>query len=147
MKVTVDTTINGSKESVWKVITDIKGSEATIEDIEVLDEPDQGLVGLKWRETRTMFGKQATEVMWITDAVENESYQTRAESHGAIYISRLAIAPVESGCQLTFEFDGTPVKLATKIIGALTGFMFKGATAKALRKNLEDIKNAVEGST
>ena len=150
MKVSVDTMINGSKESVWKVISDIKGSEATIEGIEkieVLEEPDQGLVGLKWRETRTMFGKAATEVMWITDAVENESYQTRAESHGAIYISRLDIAPADSGRRLSMELDGTPVKLGTKIIAGLTGFMFKGATAKALRKDLEDIKKAVEGSS
>lgn len=41
-----------------------------------------GLVGLKWRETRMLFGKEATAEKWITDAVENECYKTRAESDG-----------------------------------------------------------------
>ena len=65
-----------------------------------------GLVGLKWTETRLMFGKQATETMWITDAEENDYYQTRAESHGSIYISRLEIKDSGDGTELTMSFEG-----------------------------------------
>ena len=86
-----------------------------IEKVEVLERPDTGLVGLKWRETRTLFGKTATEVMWITDAVESEFYQTRAESHGSVYVSRLSIAEGESGVTLTMGFEGTPQTAAAKL--------------------------------
>jgi len=92
MKLEAKVCIDGTKEQIWQVITDIENSVniiQAIEEIEVLEKPAEGLVGLKWRETRTMFGQTATEVMWITDAKENEFYQTRAENHGAIYVSKL----------------------------------------------------------
>ncbi len=72
MKLKVEITINGTKEQIWKVITDIEGSVETIsaiEKIEILEQPESGVLGLKWEETRTMFGKSATEVMWITPDV------------------------------------------------------------------------------
>ena len=81
MNVEVQTLINAPRDRVWKIISDIDKSVdviSGIEKIEVLENPDAGLVGFKWRETRTMFGKQATEVMWITEAEENAYYQTRA---------------------------------------------------------------------
>ena len=70
------------------------------------DKPESGLVGLKWRETRTMFGKSATEVMWITDVVENESYDVRAESHGMVYLSRLSISQEGDSHILSMDFGG-----------------------------------------
>ena len=78
-------TISAPKQAVWKVITALENGAETIsgiEQIEILEQPENGLVGLKWRETRTLFGKTATEIMWITDAVDNDFYTTRAESHG-----------------------------------------------------------------
>ena len=54
MDYTVEVVINGSKEDILKVITDIENSDKTIsgiEQIEIQEEPEDGLVGLKWRET------------------------------------------------------------------------------------------------
>lgn len=149
MKFKAEITINGTKEQVWKVITDIEGSVeniSAIEKIEILEQPESGILGLKWEETRTMFGKSATEIMWITDAQENESYQTRAENHGAIYISRLQIEEMGEQSKLTMEFDGEAQSATAKIMSFLTGFMFKSATEKALQVDLEDIKVSVEQS-
>ena len=52
MNVEVQVDINGTKEDVWKVITDIENSTDTIrgiEKIEVLEKPTNSFVGLKWR--------------------------------------------------------------------------------------------------
>ena len=95
---------------------------------------------------RTMFGRTATEVMWITDAVENEYYQTRAENHDAVYISRLQIEPKGDENCLTMSFEGYPQGAFTKILATVTGFMFKGATEKALKTDLDDIKAFVENN-
>jgi hypothetical protein len=140
--------INAPKADVWKVITDIDGSVdriSGINAIEVLERPDKGLVGLKWQETRTMFGKEATEIMWITDATENEMYKTRAESHGAVYMSWLKLDEQGGVTTLTMGFEGKPQTLPAKIIGMLTVPMMKKSTLKALDKDLVDIKAAVEG--
>ena len=147
MKLIVRVSINGPKENIWKVITDIESSVNTIkgiEKIEVLENPAQGFIGFKWRETRTLFGKTATEVMWITEAVENEYYKTRAESHGSIYETTLRITPEGDGSVLSMEFNGMAQTFMAKFFSIVMGFMFVSATKKALQEDLNDIKAAVE---
>jgi len=147
MEIEVKTNIHADRESVWKTVTDIENAAQTIsgiEKVEVLEKPKTGFVGFKWTETRTMFGKTATETMWITDAVEPEFYKTRAESHGAIYVSTIEIKEKGGETELTMRFSGTPVALSAKIFWAVLGFLFVGATRKALSKDLADIKAAVE---
>jgi uncharacterized membrane protein len=147
MQMTVQVPIEASAEAIWQVITDIENASqrvSAIEEVEVLEKPAAGLVGLKWRETRTMFGKTATEVMWITDAVENESYDVRAESHGSIYESTVSIAE-ESGVRiLRMEFGARPQNFIARLMSATMGWMFKGATEKALLQDLQDLKTAIE---
>ena len=147
MDFTVEVTIEGSKEDVWKVITDIENADRNIsgiEEVEILEKPIDGLVGLKWQETRTLFGRTATEIMWITHAEENKSYKTRAESHGAVYITSFDLSDTDSGTRLTMTFDGDPQTLSAKLMGAITGRFFAKATREALQKDLDDIKAAVE---
>ena len=149
MKLKAEIMINGTKEQIWQAITDIEGSVETIsaiEKIEILDKPEAGLLGLKWEETRTMFGRSATDVMWITDVKENEYYQTRAENHGAIYKSKLQIEESGDKSKLTMEFEGEAQGGIAKIMSILTGFMFKSATEKALKEDLKDIKAYIEKS-
>ena len=66
MAITVQQKINAPRERVWDIITDIEHAAdniAGIESVEVLDKPEQGIVGLKWRETRKFAGK--TEILAI----------------------------------------------------------------------------------
>jgi len=63
MIVEAQVTINGSKAAIWVAITNIENAAETIsgiENIKVIEKPANGLVGLKWRETRTQLGKPAT---------------------------------------------------------------------------------------
>ncbi len=150
MKMSVSTDIQASPEAVWKIVSDIENAAATIRGItkvEVL-EPATGpsLVGFKWRETRVMFGKEATEVMWVTAAQEPRFYDTRAESHGSIYEMRVAVEPAGGGSRLTMTFEGTPQTMGAKIMWALTGWMAKGSMRKALSGDLADIKGAAEAA-
>lgn len=149
MDVTEDITIAASKESVWKVITDIDNCQNVISSIlriDVLNRPNSGLIGLKWQETREMFGKEATEIMWITDAVENEYYATRAESHGSIYVSKLHIKENNGKTSLAMSFTGTPCSFAAKVLSFLMAPMIKSSIRKALKKDLNDIKAFLEKS-
>lgn len=149
MKMHVSTPISGSKEDIWRVITDIENSVDFIESIQVvniLEKPKNGLIGLKWSEKRTLFGKEASETMWITEAVPNEFYLTQAESHGSIYKTRIEISTSENKNYLSMDFDAKALSFGAKLMWGLMGFMFKSATKKALQKDLEDIKIAVEKS-
>lgn len=148
MQLSLSIGINASPSDVWTVIADIEHSADTIrgiDKIEVLERPKgPSITGLKWRETRTMFGREATEVMWVTDAKEPEHYDTRAESHGSVYVTRLSVGPIGDGARLTMAFEGVPQTFGSRLMWALTGWMARGAMRKALQADLEDIKAAAE---
>lgn len=149
MEVRAEVLIDAPREKVWKVISDIENSVSVISGIEritVLEQADNGLVGLKWEEERTMFGQTATEVMWITEAEDNKYYQTRAERPNVVYISKLALEDDSGKTRLSMEFGAEISSLGTKILSAITGIFFKKATQNALQQDLQDIKIAVEGS-
>lgn len=147
MLVAVQVTINGSKEAVWAAITNIEGAAEIIrgiEKIEVLEKPSDGLVGLKWRETRMLFGKPATAEKWITDAAENEFFTTRAESDGFLFLSTTRISESSGGMTLTSIHDSKPQGLVARVMSIPMGLLFKGVARKALLQDLNDIKTAVE---
>lgn len=147
MEVNVEIEINESKEKVWKAITDIENSESMISGIlkiNVLVQPEDELVGLKWEETREMFGQQAMETMWITEAVENEYYCTRAESHGSVYITRLSLNDSSDNTLLRMSFTGLAQTMMANILSFLMAPLIKKSMKKALLKDLQEIKTFVE---
>ena len=147
MIVEAQVTINGSKAAIWAAITDIENASETIsgiEKLEVLEKPANGLVGLKWRETRMLFGKPATAEKWITDAAENEFYKTRAEDGGFVFLSTTSISESSGGITLTSSHDSQPQGIAARLMSIPMGLFFKGVIKKHLLQDLNDIKAAVE---
>jgi carbon monoxide dehydrogenase subunit G len=147
MQVSVNIEISSSKEKVWAAITDIENCInfiSSIIDLEVLNKPEDSFVGLKWKETRLMFGKKASETMWITDAVENEYYCVRAESHGSVYITKISLSEIENNTLLTMSFSAQAQTTFAKLISAIMGIFIKGSMEKELKRDLADIKKYVE---
>ena len=146
MIVEAQVTINGSKAAIWAAITNIENASkfiSGIENIEVLEKPANGLVGLKWRETRMLFGEAATVEKWITEAAENEFYTTRAEDRGMLYLTTLRISESRGGMTLTSSHDSQPQGLVARFM-SFPMFLFKGVAKKAILQDLNDIKSAVE---
>src|SRR5262245_35035047 len=146
MIVEAQVTINGSKSAIWAAITNIENASeiiSGIEKIEVVEKPANGLVGLRWRETRIYFGKPATVEKWITDAAENEFYKTRAESDGFVFLTTNRISASGSGITLTGSHETKPQGIVAKLRSSPM-FLFKGVVKKALLQDLNDIKSAVE---
>ena len=140
-------TINGTKAAIWTAMTDIENAADIvrgIESIAVVDKPATGLVGLRWRETRLLFGKPATVEKWITDAAENEFYTTRAESDGFVFLTTTRISDGRGGTVLTSSHDSQPQSLVKKLLSAPMLFLFRGVIKKAILQDLNDIKSAVE---
>ncbi len=147
MLVEAQVTINGSRAAIWAAIADIANAPAIISgiaNIEVVDKPAHGLVGLRWRETRMLFGKPATAEKWITDAAENEFYKTRAEDNGFVFLSTMTISEGSGGITLTSSHDSRPQGIVARVMAIPMGLLFKGVAKKALLQDLNDIKAAVE---
>ena len=146
MIVNAQVTIDGSKAAVWAAITDIRNSPeiiSGIENIEILEEPANGLVGLKWRETRIYFGKPAAVEKRITDASENEFFITRAESDGFVFLTTNRIIESGRGITLSSSHESRPQGIVAKL-KLFPMVLFKGMVKKAIQQDLTDIKSAVE---
>lgn len=146
MIVEAQVSIHGSRAATWAAITDIANAATMIrgiEGIEVLERPASGLVGLRWRETRILFDKPASVDKWITDAVDHESFRTRAESDGFVFLATMKIRETAGGVTLTSIHETRPQGLAASLRG-LPMVFFRGVMRKALLQDLEDLKSAVE---
>ena len=147
MIVEAQVTINGSKAAIWAAITNIENASETISgilNIEVLEKPANGLVGLKWGETRMLFGKPATVEKWITDAAENEFYKTRAEDGGFVFLTTKSISESSGGITLAESHESKPQSIVARLMSIPMVLLFKGVVKKALLQDLNDIKSAVE---
>ena len=146
MIVEAQITINGTKTSVWTAITNIRDAAkiiSGIEKIEVLNEPVNELVGLKWRETRMYFGKPSAIDKWITEAVENKFYKDRADMDGFIFITTMTISENGDSIRLTSSHETKSQGVIAKI-KSLPMIFFRGMLKKAIQQDLNDIKTAVE---
>ena len=144
--ITASVSIGAPPEAVWDRITDIERAAEpipAIRRIEILSTQRRGL-GTRWRETRIMFGREATEVMEITEWRPPREYVTCARSHGCDYRSTLRVTPSGDGCILEFEFGATPLTLMARAMGAIMGPLMRGAIAKALQGDLEAIRASCE---
>ncbi|MGR6967176.1 SRPBCC family protein [Geodermatophilus sp. URMC 61] len=134
-------------ERVWALATDLEGSPRVvrgIESVEVLTPGPFG-VGTRWRETRRMFGRTATEEMTVTAVEPHRSYAVEAAGPGVRYVSGFAFAPsADGGTDVTATFGGRPTTTVARVLGALTAPLGRRAIARALQQDVDDIAAAAE---
>ena len=149
MTVTAELKIAAPIERVWELFTDFPKAANRIKGItkmEFLEKDGRAEVGMKWRETRVMFGKEATEVMWITSLEPNRSYVVEAESHGVHYTSTYTFRSTDGGTEVTLTFGGEPQTFVARVMGAIMGPLMSGTIKKMLLADMTDLKNIAEGN-
>ena len=129
----------------FDVFSDIPNLQERIEGIvkvEVLSEVSQG-VGTRWRETRVLFGREATEEMEISAFQPHHSYEVVASSRGFDYHSQYTFAEAEGGTQVGLVFSGKATSLPARLMSPL-GALFKKATQQALEADMDQLKALCE---
>ena len=147
MEINVNVEIESPKNKVWAAITDIANCPQMITGIirlNILHQPENGMVGLKWVETRKIFGKESSETMWVTECKDEEYYSTRAESHGAIYLTKMAVSESGSKTLLNMSFSGRPESKFVKFMSFFMELFIKKSMVKMIQRDLDDIKQYVE---
>lgn len=114
-----------------------------IEELEVLTGDPIG-PGTRFRETRVLFGKRATEVMEITVFERPSRWVFEAESHGTKYVTSHELVPEGSGTKLLLTFSGEPRTFLARVMGVVFSFLMK-ACMREVEKDLDDLKAVVEG--
>lgn len=148
LKCLVNEHVNARPEHVFAIATDFASAPQRISGIKNMEMLTDGPVGLgtKFRETRIMFGRQATETMEVIDFQPGRSYTLAATNCGCQYRTVVSVRPSPSGSEITFDFTGTPLTFGARLMTGLMGWMAKGACLKAIRKDLADLKAAAENS-
>ncbi len=142
VSVTVQST--ASPEAIWGVLTDLAHAAVNLPDIVELERisDDAGFnLGTRWRETRKMMGKAATEEMWVTAIDEGSSYVVEAESRGTHYTSEYTVTPHADGSFVRLDFTGELVDPSTlrKLTADIMFALMAGVTRKMFKKDLETI--------
>jgi hypothetical protein len=132
-------------EKVFAMATDFGGAAQTISAITRMEMLTEGpaRVGTRFRETRKMFGKEATEEMTVTELEAPHRYVLGAESHGSRYRTELRFEPLGAGTEMTMHFSATPLTLGAKIMAFLMKPMMKKLAATC-GKDLEDLRDQIE---
>ncbi len=136
-------------ERVWAVATDLAGAPQVVRGIDAVEVLTPGAfgVGTRWRETRTMLGRSATEEMTVTAVEPQRSYTTEAVRPGVRYLSTVAVTPAgDGGSDLAMTFGARPTSTVTRVLEAVTGPLGRRAVTRALEKDLADIAAAAERS-
>lgn len=152
MGVVCTETIEASAARVWDLVSDIDGSAdriSAISSIEVLHRPENGsMLGLKWRETRVMFGRQTVETMCISAIEPGKWYETHAQSCGSAYTSRISVAHLADAAsttsQISFSFVGHPLTWWARILSVIFTPVMTLSIRGAIAQDLKDIKTAAE---
>ena len=144
---TVSTHVKAPIEKVFSVYTDISKTAdriPAIEKIEILSDGPFG-EGTRWRETRVIMKKEATEEMWVTGFNPPHSYNVEAESCGTKYHTVVSFKPEHGGTTVAWDFTGTPQTMGAKILGAIFGVLMKGTMKKMMLGDLNALRDVCEG--
>ncbi|MBO6575084.1 MAG: SRPBCC family protein [Rhodothermales bacterium] len=140
--VTTSCHIQADPDAVFAVIGNCNRFAEAVPDItgiEVLSDVTSG-VGLRFRETRTMNGREADTVLEVTEYEPPNHIRIVADSHGTVWDSVFTVTPQNGGSELTLVMDARPHKLLSRLLVPFTMRMIGGA----LEKDLHAVKDFLE---
>ena len=94
-RIDLERLVQARVERVWEVLTDVAHADQTLSGVEQVELITEGpyRVGTRWRETRRMFGKEATEQMQVTVAEAPTCTVIEADSSGVHYVTEFTLTP------------------------------------------------------
>jgi hypothetical protein len=144
---TLKTHIAAPREKVFEAATNLRDAPGRIKGItkmEVLTEGPIG-VGTRFRETRMMFKREATEEMEITAFDPPNAYAIGCDSCGCRYHSEFRFTDNNSGTDVELSFQMKPLTFLAKVMGILLRPMMK-MVSKCMVKDLQDLKESIESA-
>ncbi|RWR18632.1 SRPBCC family protein [Agrococcus lahaulensis] len=146
--VTLERSIDAPTDAVWQVLTDLDAAPTVLSGVTKVERlAGSGYtIGTRWRETRTMMGREATEELEVVGIDPGRSTMLAAEAHGMRYRTEFTLEPVGAGTLLRMRFSGrseTP-SWAQRLAAKLTARLGMSVTRKAMQQDLDDIAAAAE---
>lgn len=139
-------TIAAPPERVFEIVTDLRNAPTRVKAITKLEVLTPGPIrkGTRFRETRTLFGRDATEEMEVTVLDPPRSFVRETTNHGCHYTSEFRLTPRGADTDLEFIFRARPLSFVAKAMGLLMRPLGKKLIA-VCAKDLDDLARTAEG--
>lgn len=105
--------------------------------------PHASGLGVRFRETRVMFGKEAAEVMEVVSWDPPRGYALECNSCGVLYRTEMTFAAKAGGTEMTMRTSAKALTFFAKLMSPL-GALMAGSMRKMLAKDLEQLAAAVD---
>lgn len=138
--------VDAPREKVFEVASDFVNAAGFIRGITGIEMLTDGPVGVgtKFKETRVIMKREATEEMEVTAFDPPESYVLECESCGCRYRSEFRFTPSGGGTDVEMTFEGKGLTVFAKVMSFIMRPMMK-MCMKETGKDLDDVKAAAEG--
>jgi carbon monoxide dehydrogenase subunit G len=145
---TLERSIAAPPEVVWRVLTDLEAAPETLSGVARVERLAGAgyTIGTRWRETRTMMGREETEEMEVVGIDDGRSTMIAAEARGMAYRTELTLDPTPEGTLLRMRFSGSlqSPSWAQRVVARLTARLGVAMTRKMMQQDLDDIARAAE---
>ncbi|MBL7742462.1 MAG: SRPBCC family protein [Chitinophagaceae bacterium] len=136
-----------AKEKVFEGLTNLDAARSWMKGFVRIEKikGDKVEPGAVWRETRKMFGKEATEEFEVTSVIPDKEIRlrvdgTKGSSRKGEYLFQYLLEEKNGGTEVTLNGEIAGLKGFSAFIGKLFAGMFK----KACRKDLLSLKQHLE---
>ncbi|MBX9589472.1 MAG: SRPBCC family protein [Hyphomonadaceae bacterium] len=145
MRIIVDSLVAAPPDTVFAAAVDIADWPRFISGIQKVEllTPGPIAVGTRFRETRIMFGRAATEEMTLAELQPPRRFLLTAFSHGTAYRTGRLFEPHAVGTRVILSFEGQPTTLLARLFAPLAT-RFKGTVQRHLDADLVDLKREAE---
>lgn len=137
--------VTAPREVVFDVAADFHNAADNIQGIESLEVLTDGPIGVgtRFRETRVMMGKSATEEMEISVFDPPHSYTVETESCGCHFRCEYRFVGDISGTNVRLTMESSALTLLAKLMSPLSALMM-GPMKKCIAADLADLKSVAE---
>jgi hypothetical protein len=144
--ITIKKHIQAPAGRVFAAATDFARAPEIIRSIRKVEMLTDGplRVGTRFRETRILFSREATEELEVTSFEPPHRFALGCENHGCRFHTETTFTSNGTGTDVEMRFQATPLTLAAKMMSAAMKPMMS-SVASECAGDLDDLKAAIEG--
>lgn len=139
--------VQADPRRTFAAFTDFAGAPQHVSGIKRIELLTEGpvRVGTRFRETRVMFNREATEEMEVTEFRPSESYSLGCDSCGARWSSRFVFTPEGGGTRVDLEMQCRPTTFVAWLMTPMSWLM-AGTMRKCVEQDMIDMQRVAEGN-
>lgn len=129
-----------SKIAAFGAYPGIVGSYVSVEYLT----PQTSGLDARWRQTRTVFGREHAQVLRIVAWSPPNRLETVAQESGAHYSTIYQLEAFDQATRVTVRFEVRATNLIGLLVQRLFGRRLMASTREAMQRDLEDVASAAE---